>query len=188
MNEAEQILFSNREEFREWLHKNHDTSKGFWMVFSKSNKLKIITAREALEEALCFGWIDGLIKSLDDEKYIKKFTPRTRDSKWSELNRTIATRMIECGKMTGPGQAAIEQAKKNGRWDAPAREPVPDDKIEVLVKDLQGADLALANFLKMAPSVRRTYTGFYLDAKKEETRIRRLQYIIERLNANKGPI
>jgi uncharacterized protein YdeI (YjbR/CyaY-like superfamily) len=185
MNEIDQILFSNREDFRKWLRKNHNSNKGIWLVFSKNKTLKTVPAREALEEALCFGWIDGLIKSLDEEKYIKKFTPRTWDSKWSELNKTLAARMMECGKMTGPGLAAIERAKKNGRWDAPAREPVPDDKVEILIKDLQAADLALANFLKMPPSAKKAYTGFYLDTKKEETRIRRLQYIIERLNANK---
>jgi uncharacterized protein YdeI (YjbR/CyaY-like superfamily) len=90
--------------------------------------------------------------------------------------------------MTEHGLAAIERAKRNGAWDAPPRERVPDEQIEVLVKALQGADLALANFLKMPPSVRRTYTAAYLDAKKEATRIKRLEWIIGRLNENKRPM
>ena len=149
---------------------------------------QIQLAGEALEEALCFGWIDGQISSVDDEKYLKKFTPRRKGSKWSERNREIATRMIENGRMTEYGMAAIEQAKKSGTWDSPKQVPVTDDQVDILVEALNGAEPALSNLLKMSPSVRRTYTAFYLDAKKEETRINRLQRIIERLNQNKPPM
>src|SRR3972149_4601718 len=97
---AEQVVFSDRQEFREWLYANHSISKGVWLVFSKVNSLKTLKAGEALEEALCFGWIDGQIKSLDEEKYVKKFTPRTKDSKWSDVNRILASRLIERGRMT----------------------------------------------------------------------------------------
>ena len=185
---AEEVMFSDQEEFREWLLENHNISKGIWLVFSKVNELKALKPGEALEEALCFGWIDGQIKSLSDEKYLKKFTPRTKDSKWSYTNRALASRLIECGRMTEHGLSAIEQAKSRGAWDAPGRAPVADNQVEVLINALQGADLALANFLKMPPSVKRTYTALYLDAKKEETRIKRLEKIIERLNANKKPM
>jgi uncharacterized protein YdeI (YjbR/CyaY-like superfamily) len=185
---AEQMMFRDRASFRRWLHESHATSRGVWLVFSKASALKTLKPGEALEEALCYGWIDGQIKSLGDDRYVKKFTPRTKDSKWSESNRALACRLIESGSMTEPGLAAVDRAKNRGHWDAPAREPVSDDQTEVLIWALQGADLALANFLKMPPSVRRTYTGLYLDAKKEETRLNRLQKIIERLNANKGPM
>ena len=115
---ADQIIFSGREEFRRWLSKNHNISKGVWLVFSKVNTLKTLKPGEALEEALCFGWIDGQMQSLGDEKYLKKFTPRTKDSKWSETNRISASRLIECGRMTEHGLAAIEQAKGRAciRW------------------------------------------------------------------------
>jgi uncharacterized protein YdeI (YjbR/CyaY-like superfamily) len=185
---GEQVKFSGREEFREWLLANCSTNKGVWLVFGKTGKVKTIRPDEALEEALCFGWIDGQIKSLGDEKYLKKFTPRTKNSKWSEANRALADRLIERGKMTEHGQAAIEQAKSSGSWDNPAREAISDDQVHVLVNALKDADLALANFLKMSSSVRRTYTALYLDAKKEETRKNRLAKIIERLNANKKPM
>ncbi len=183
-----QLLFANREKFRAWLSVNHNVSNGVYLVFSKVNTLKSLKPQEALEEALCFGWIDGLIKSLGSEKYLKKFTPRTKNSRWSELNRTIANRLIERGRMTEYGLAAITQAKAAGTWDTPKRATVADHQIEILVKALQGADLALANFNKMPLSVRRTYTAFYLDAKNEDTRIRRLGKIIERLNVNKRPM
>jgi uncharacterized protein YdeI (YjbR/CyaY-like superfamily) len=184
----EQILFSDRAEFRRWLSKNHNTSKGIWLVFGKAGKLKTIKADEALEEALCFGWIDGQIKNINEEKYHKKFTPRRKGSKWSERNRNIVNRLIENGKVTKYGMMAIEEAKKSGAWNIPKREPVPDSHIEILIKAINGAEPALSNFLKMPLSVRKTYSGFYLDAKKEETRINRLKYIIKRLNENKKPM
>ena len=186
---AEQVVFADREEFRQWLSENHGTNKGLWLVFSKVSGLKTLKPGEALEEALCFGWIDGQIKSLGDERYLKKFTRRGKGSRWSAFNRTLVMRLTKSGRMTEHGQAAIKQAKDAGTWDAPSGPPaVTDAEIEVLTNALQGADLALRNFLKMPPSVRRTYTVAYFDAKKEETRTKRLQWIIGRLNQNKGPM
>jgi len=184
----EQLLFSDREEFRQWLLKNHNLCKGLWLIFGKGGKIKTLKADEALEEALCFGWIDGQIQSVNEEKYLKKFTPRRKGSKWSERNREIANRLINSRKMVEPGMKAVEEAKRNGNWDAPKREGVPDHQIKILVEALNGVEPALSNFLKMPPSVRRTYTGFYLDTKKEEVRINRLKKIIDRLNANKRPM
>jgi len=184
----EQIMFPGRKEFRQWLSSNHDTHKGFWMVLGKGGKLKTLTADEALEEALCFGWIDGLIKSVDDEKYLKKFTPRRKGSNWSKRNRDIAARLINDRKMTEHGMKAIEEAKRSGAWNTPERVKASDSDVEILVKALHGAEPALSNFLKMTPSIKRTYTGFYLDAKTEEVRANRLKKLIERLNANKKPM
>jgi uncharacterized protein YdeI (YjbR/CyaY-like superfamily) len=184
----EQLLFANREEFRQWLFKNHNISKGIWLIFGKGVKLNTLKPDEALEEALCFGWIDGLIKSIDETKYLKKFTPRRKGSKWSERNKGLVKKLIENGRMTEYGMKAIEEAKKSGNWDIPKREPVTDSQIEILIKDLNGTEPAFSNFLKMPLSIRRTYTGFYLDAKQEETRRNRLKKITERLNANKGPM
>ena len=184
----EQIIFKNREEFRDWLLENHGSSGGIWLVFGKTGRLKTLKADEALEEALCFGWIDGQVDSIDDSKYLKKFTPRRKGSKWSERNRRIASRLIGNGKMTEHGVAAIEQAKSEGNWNIPKAEPILDSQIEILVGALQGVEPALSNFTRMPLSIRRTYTAMYLDAKKEETRVRRLQKIIERLNENKKPM
>jgi uncharacterized protein YdeI (YjbR/CyaY-like superfamily) len=184
----EQLLFADREVFRLWLSKNHGTNKGIWLIFSKVSQLKTLKPDEALEEALCFGWIDGLIKSIDDVKYIKKFSPRRKGSKWSERNKDIVNKLITNDKVTEYGIKAIDEARKSGTWDAPKREPVLDNQIEILTNALKGHEPALSNFLKMPPSVRKTYTRFYLDAKQQATRINRLQNIIGRLNENKKPM
>ena len=184
----EQLLFSDREEFRKWLLKNHNISKGIWLVFGKAGKLKTIKPDEALEEALCFGWIDGQFNSIDDTRYLKKFTSRRKGSNWSEKNRDTASRLIESGKMTEYGIMAIEQAKSSGNWDMLKEEPIANSQIEILTNALKGAEPALSNFMKMPLSVRRGYTLMYLDAKKEETRIKRLGKIIGRLNENKKPM
>ncbi len=167
---------------------NHNVSKGIWLVLGKAGKLKTVKADEALEEALCFGWIDGQLSSIDDAKYLKKFTPRRKGSKWSEKNRNTAERLIGNGKMPEYGVMAIDQARKDGTWDIPKQEPISDSQIEILTIALQGAELALSNFVKMPLSIRKTYTALYLDARKEETRIRRLATIIGRLNGNRKPM
>jgi len=184
----EQLLFSNREEFRQWLSENHGTNPGIWLILGKPGKLKTVKADEALEEALCFGWIDGLIKSIDDTRYVKKFSRRRKGSKWSVKNRETAEQLVNQGKMAAPGLAAIEEAKKSGNWDLPERETASDDQIKILIEAINGVEPALSNFLNMPMSIRRTYTMFYLDAKKQDTRIRRLDKIIGRLNENKGPM
>lgn len=184
----EQRLFPTRDDFRKWLAANCQINKGIWLIFSKTALMKTLTPAEALEEALCFGWIDGQIKSQGEEKYLKKFTPRRPDSTWSQTNKRTAAHLIQSGKMTEAGQAAIERAKKSGGWEVPVRPVVSEEQIEVLVKALQGAHPALENFQKMPLSVRRTYTLAYLDAKKEETRIKRREWIIGRLNENKKPM
>lgn len=184
----DQLLFEDRDAFREWLCQNHDTSSGIWLVLGKGGKVKTLTADEALEEALCFGWIDGQLKSVDDHTYVKRFTPRRKGSVWSERNRELALDLIQRGMMTEAGQAAIDAAKAMGSWDKPGPAPVTEDQVGLLIEALSGAEPALTNFLAMPFSVRRTYTALYLDAKKEETRKKRLAGIIQRLNENKKPM
>lgn len=183
-----ELDFESREAFRAWLVENHQQSKGIWLVFGKAGMLKSIQPDEALEEALCFGWIDGQIARVDDNRYKKKFTPRRKGSAWSARNRALAAGLMENGKMTDAGRAAVEQAKKDGTWELPQPEPISEEQIAILVAALSGADLALENFLKMPLSARKTYTALYLDAKKEETRIKRLGHIIERLENNLKPM
>jgi len=143
---------------------------------------------EALEEALCFGWIDGQIRSIDDSSYIKRFTPRRKGSKWSARNRGIAAELIARGSMTEHGLAAIERAKAEGKWDTSEPTPVTGDQIAVLEEALHGVEPASTNYSKMSPSVRRTYAAFYLDAKSPDARARRLARIIDRLNLNLKPM
>ncbi len=184
----DQLEFENRASFRKWLEKNHRNSHGIWLVLGKGDKLKTLKANEALEEALCFGWIDGQLQSLGAEKYLKRFTPRTKRSVWSERNRKLAQKLTAEGTMTAAGQAAIAQAKEVGSWDQPKPEPISEVQVRGLTEALSGTGKALTNFLNMSPSVRKTYTGFYLSAKKEDTRKKRLAQIIERLRENKKPM
>ena len=184
----EELIFKSRDEFREWLIRNHDVSHGIWMVFGKAGLLKTLKPDEALEEALCFGWIDGQIKSIDQAKYVKKFTPRRKGSKWSGKNKKLVKALTESGKMTASGMAAVERAKKSGHWNTLEGPSIGEEQVGILISALSGADLALSNFLKMSDSAKKTYAALYLDAKKEETRIKRLEKIIGRLNENKKPM
>jgi uncharacterized protein YdeI (YjbR/CyaY-like superfamily) len=184
----DQLMFENRKAFRNWLVRNHGANPGIWLVFGKGGQVKTLTANEALEEALCFGWIDGQLQSLDAQRYLKKFTPRRKASVWSERNRKLAEKLIDEGRMTDAGHAAIARAKEKGTWDRPKPEPIKEAQIDVLTQALVGAPKALANYLNMSPSVKRTYAAGYLAAKKEDTRKKRLEWIIGRLNENKKPM
>lgn len=183
-----EFMFNSRDEFRNWLIENHATSDGIWIVFGKGGNLKTIKAEEALEEALCFGWIDGQLNSINEEKYLKKFTPRRRGSNWSEKNKKLFDKLIDSGKMNDAGLKAGNEAKKDGRWDMPKPEPINEEQVEILINALCGSEPALSNFMEMSMSVKKTYAALYLDAKKEDTRIKRLEKIIGRLNENKKPM
>lgn len=179
----DQLVFEDRASFREWLMHNHLKSSGIWLVFGKDAKTKTLEPDEALEEALYFGWIDGLIQSLGASRYRKRFTPRRERSVWSERNRKLAQKLTEAGAMTAAGQAAIARAQELGTWDKPKAAPIAEEQVGILTDALAGSGIALTNFLNMSPSVRRTYTALYLSAKSEETRKRRLDQIIERREA-----
>lgn len=184
----EKLKFEDRNNFRKWLTDNCNKNTGIWLEFSKSKMIKSISAEEALEEALCFGWIDGQIKSIDEKSYIKKFTPRRKGSLWSEKNKKTALELIEKGLMTETGLLAIEQAKKGGQWDSKEAAPIGEADILILINAIKGVEPAYSNFLNMSISIRKTYTAHYLSAKTDATRERRLEQIIGRLNENKKPM
>ena len=184
----EHLLFTSRDEFRNWLEKNCLSSGGIWLLFGKAGGPKTIGANEALEEALCFGWIDGQMKSMDDNKYIKYFSSRRENSKWSEKNKTLTEKLEKQGLMTDYGKIKIEEAKKNGQWDAPKPTEVTDEQIGLLCELLKEHEPAYTNFQTMTPSVKKTYTRAYLDAKTDAGRIKRLAWMIERLNKNLKPM
>jgi uncharacterized protein YdeI (YjbR/CyaY-like superfamily) len=184
----DQLVFENRAAFRKWLVQNHQKSPGIWLVFSKDAEIKTLTANEALEEALCFGWIDGQLQSLGAKEYLKRFAPRRKRSVWSERNRKLAQKLTKEGAMTAAGRTAIAQAQELGTWDKPKPAPISEVQIGILTDALSGSRKALTNFLNMSASVRRTYTAFYLAARNGDTRKRRLERIIERLKENKKPM
>lgn len=133
---------------------------------------------------MCFGWIDSIIKRIDDEKYTRKFTPRKAKSRWSELNKERARKMIDEGKMTEAGLAKIREAKKSGEWYKTAARRkefvIPRYMKEALAKNQK----ALANFNNLAKTYKRQYVGWITSAKREETRKRRLAEAIELLEKN----
>ena len=126
------LQFASRDEFRNWLKDNCISSGGIWLLFGKSGGPKTIKAGEALEEALCFGWIDGQIRSIDDKSYIKYFSMRRKNSKWSEKNKKLAEKLEKQRVMTDYGRAKIEEAKINGQWDAPEPPAITDEQIAAL--------------------------------------------------------
>lgn len=184
----EYLQFTTRDEFRGWLNTNGMAREGVWLLFGKQSGPKTVTANEALEEALCYGWIDGQMQSLDDKSYIKYFAMRRENSKWSEKNKTIVARLETQGLMTELGRNKIEEAKKNGQWDKPKAPPITEEQIAILSDLLQAYEPAHTNFQAMPPSVKKTYTKAYYDAKTETGRANRIAWMVERLNQNLKPM
>jgi uncharacterized protein YdeI (YjbR/CyaY-like superfamily) len=176
----------NRKDWRTWLEKNHDSRKEAWLIYYKKHTAKFrIPYKDAVEEALCFGWIDSTVKKLDEKTYAQKFTPRNANSKWSELNKKRALKMIKAGRMAEAGLAKIREAKDNGKWSETfmvKRETVlPPSLKKVLMRN----EKAWKNFNELAPSYKRLYAGWILSAKREETRRKRLKEAVELLEKNK---
>lgn len=184
----EHLVFPDREAFRDWLSDNINRTEGIWAAFGKNGKLTTLKPDEALEEALCYGWIDGLMESVDEAMYLKYFSPRRKGSKWSDKNKKLVDELIKSGQMTEHGLNVISRAKKDGTWDAPAGNPITQEQIDVFYTAISGNVTALENFRKMPLSVKKQFTGLYFDAKKEDTRIKRLEKLVGLLEQNKRPM
>ena len=171
-----QLYVANREQWREWLSENHATESGVWLIFYKKGTSKpSISYEAAVEEALCFGWIDSIIKKIDAVKYARKFTPRSDKSRWSQLNKKRANKMIKEGRMTKIGLAKIETAKKTGLWDKDDRPQISLDIPPEFAKALARNKKAKENFDKLAPTYRKHYIGWIAVAKRQETKKRRIE-------------
>jgi uncharacterized protein YdeI (YjbR/CyaY-like superfamily) len=183
---AEILYITNRSDWRSWLEKNQDTKKELWLIYYKEGTGKpSIPYEDSVEEALCFGWVDTIVKRLDDEKYARKFVPRKSGSRWSESNKKRAEKMIKEGKMTETGLARVREAKESGEWFK-ARFPKKGLIIPSYVqKALASNEKAFENFTKLAPSYKRNYVGWVDSAKREETRTKRLAEVIRLLEQNK---
>lgn len=181
-------VFSDRMAFRAWLDENGIGSDGIWLLFGKKGGPVTLSAHDALEEALCFGWIDGRMQSIDDKTYKKYFSIRRGNSKWSEKNKALAAQLERQGKMTDFGRNKIEEAKKNGQWNAPKSPAVTEEQIAFLSDLLSGHEPVYTNFVAMSSSVKKTYTRAYFDAKTDAGREKRFIWMIERLNKNLKPM
>lgn len=185
----EPLCFETREEFREWLEKNGTSHDGIWLLFCKTKAIKTIKAQEALEEALCFGWIDGLMKSKDENTYIKYFSKRRSNSVWSLKNKKLAEELEKQGLMKEHGRAQIVEAKKNGRWDEASKpSAISSEQIAIIMNLLKEHPTAYENFNNMSLSVQKTYTRAYLDAKTDAGRVKRFEWMLDRLNKNLKPM
>jgi uncharacterized protein YdeI (YjbR/CyaY-like superfamily) len=115
---GEPLHFATAEKWRRWLERNHATEEDVWLMISKKHsETRSVTLQEAMQEAICFGWIDSSLQPIDGERYALRFTPRGKTSNWSERNKGWAAMLIAEGRMTEAGLAKIEEAKRNGRWD-----------------------------------------------------------------------
>lgn len=174
--EGENTLYTiSREQWRKWLQKNHTQKNEIWLVFFKKHTGKPgIPYDDAVEEAICFGWIDSILKRIDDQKYLRKFTPRTNHRKWSGLNKIRARKMIDAGRMTEGGWQKIGDLKIL-RPDNDTKS-LNAGKIEIppeLVKVLSGNREARHFLNSLAPSYRKMYCGWVASARKPETREKR---------------
>ncbi|WP_322172499.1 YdeI/OmpD-associated family protein [Acutalibacter caecimuris] len=187
---AEDVLvFASREAFRAWLAGDGGDSQGVWLLFGKAGGPKTLKAGEALEEALCFGWIDGQMQRLDALAYKKYFAPRREKSRWSAKNRALAEKLEAQGLMTDRGRQKIEEAKADGRWDAPdPMAEVGEEQVAQVAGLLQGQEPAFRNFQAMPLSARKTYARAYFDAKTQAGRAKRLAWLVDRLNQNLRPM
>lgn len=184
----ETIYAMDRKAWREWLQKNYDTSLGIWLVYYKVKSGKLsIQYSEAVKEALCFGWIDSKVKSLDEERYMQVFTPRKSKSVWSKLNKQYIQELIAQGLMTEAGLTKIEVAQKDGSWNTL-------DLIEALVipADLQIAlaanEISNKNFAAFNNSTKKNILFWIENAKRSETRIKRIKQTIDAAAQNKNPL
>ena len=176
---AEVTFFESPSEFRDWLEENHDKEKELWVGFYKKGSDKpSITWPEAVDQALCFGWIDGIRKSIDESSYTNRFTPRRRDSTWSAVNIKRVGELTELGLMQPAGLKAFEERdeKKAQLYSYERAESKLDEAYE---RQFRQNERAWAFFESQAPWYRRTSTWWIMSAKKEETRLRRLAALIE---------
>jgi len=184
MGDLPRVTPKSRKAWRIWLEKHHASSTGTWVVYAKKHSgLPSLTYADAVEEALCFGWIDSRIHPIDDDFYMQMFTPRKPKSAWSALNKTRVTRLVAAGMMSAAGLAVVKAAKTSGTWDAwkDAEElTIPPD----LASAIKANPDASRHWASYTESRRREVLYRLAGAKRPETRARYLQQIIENMARN----
>ncbi|WP_109852250.1 YdeI family protein [Aquimarina sp. AU58] len=184
MSDKPELYFKNDQEWRFWLHENHHQSQGVYLILYKvESKQPSMRWEEAVKVALCYGWIDSTVKRLDDQRRRQYFCPRKPKSVWSKVNKTYIIDLIKNDLMHQSGLISIEVAKKNGSWIA-----LDDVENGIIPKDLQHAfdqnPLAFENYQNFAQSYRKSYLYWINQAKRQETRDKRIVEIIKCCEAN----
>lgn len=182
INEIPIRSFATQKDWHNWLDKNFSDKKGIWLrIFNKQSKIKTVTYAEALDEALCYGWIDGQKKKYDEMAYLQKFTLRRERSIWSKRNIEHIKRLTQAGKMQPSGIKEVEKAKGDGRWeqayDSPANMSAPEDFLRELSKNKE----AEAFFNSLNKTNKYAINWRLQTAKKTETREKRMRKILEML-------
>ena len=180
------LPFASRASWAAWLAENHETSNGVWLkIAKKGSGIETVSYAEALDAALCHGWIDGQKGRFDDCYWLQRFTPRRPRSKWSKVNREKATRLISDGEMQPAGLREVERARADGRWDAAyeaqSKATVPED----LRRELEKDEAAGAFFATLNSANRYAILYNIQDAKKPETRARRIGKYVAMLREGK---
>ena len=186
--QPEQFEAPDRQVWRQWLEANHACSNGVWLVYYKKHSGKpCVSYEDAVEEALCFGWIDSRANTLDEERHVQFFGPRKAKSPWSRLNKHRIEKLTQQGLMTPAGLSLIEKAQQDGSWhsyDAIEDLAVPDD----LQKALAQNALAEMYFEAFSTSVKKQLLWHLASAKRPETRSKRVEQIVQAAAQNKNPL
>lgn len=187
-DDLKMMAFPTQAKFRAWLDKNYAKGPEIWVKFAKKGSgIKSVNYQQAVEVALCYGWIDGLVRRLDDDYYIQRFTPRRQKSKWSKINCAKVEQLIKDGKMKPAGLAEVERAKADGRWNAayasPSTMEVPDDLRRALGRKPEARQF----FETLNKSNRYAVLYQIHDAKRPETRARRIAKFVGMFEEGKKP-
>ena len=179
------VFCKNREEWRAWLEQNHASEKDIWLIYYKKHtKKETVFYSEAVDEALCFGWIDSIAKSIDDETYMQRYSPRKAKSVWSLVNKNKVKRLRAENKMTPAGMKAVKMAKENGQWDKAYSLKVKVEMPLELEQALKSNPLAFENFYKFSPTNQQHYIRWVVEAKRAETTQRRIAAVVSRSEQN----
>ena len=184
MKMCKTIRATDRETWRSWLSENHASEKEVWLIFPKTHtRQQVMSYEEAVEEALCHGWIDSIVQRIDDDTYARKFTPRTNTLRWSEVNKRRIAKLIQENRMTDAGLAKVNYSSPERERPKPVRKMLSVPKF--METALQAKPKAWENFKGLAPSYQRNYIGWIMAAKRDETRQMRLEEAIMLTGENK---
>jgi len=181
------LRFEDRRRWRAWLAANHDRASAAWLLMSKKATQGGLHYQEALEEAHCYGWIDGQLRSRDRETFILRFTPRRPDSIWSESNQARAVRLIRDGRMAPAGLRRVAAAKADGSWARPLRPSRKPKMPRDLGAALRADPSAASHFRAWGSSYQAACIRWVLDAKTDETRAKRIRRVVERAAQDRRP-